>query len=76
MDGVSEHTAQEESKSRPALLAVADNVCSSADIRQGFTETGVDVKGESLSGSFDVTGCICLMSEADIKHYCPIKAVQ
>lgn len=56
MDGVSERTAEEESNSRPALLTVADNVCSSTDISQGFTKTGVDVKGESLSGSFDVTG--------------------
>lgn len=53
------------SNPRPAILAMAENVCSPNDIRQGFTGTRVDIKGRprimlkhaySLSEPFDVTG--------------------
>lgn len=56
---------EEWSNPRPVILAMAENVCSPNDIRQGFTRTGVDIKGRprimlkhaySLSEPFDVAG--------------------
>lgn len=62
---MSDYMAGEWSNPRTARLATAENVCSPNDIRQGFTRTDVDIKGEpgiwlkcaySTSKAFDVAG--------------------
>lgn len=44
---MSECMAGEWSIPRPAILAMADNVCSPNDIRQGFAKIDVDIKGRT-----------------------------